>query len=88
MDRKTHPVTVTIGIIEYEMSVEYGFTPAKSPTGDPRDKEDSRLIYHNILKCSAWNMETNNNYFVEDDEELEMLENWINWEEEFNAAML
>lgn len=88
MERLRHPLTVTIGIIEYEMLVEYGYIPAKDPTGDPRDKEDSRLIYWNFQKCSAWNMETNENYFVEDPKEFKMLENWINWEDEFNMALL
>jgi hypothetical protein len=82
---KKSSIEITIGVIEYMASVEYIYQGTSTVSDDPTEQEDSELIAHNILKCQAYNTETGENYFVTDQDELNMVEDWVNWEHEFNT---
>jgi hypothetical protein len=82
---KKSSIEITIGVIEYMASVEYGFNAPAVMSDDPTERDDSELVYHKILKCMAYNTETGENYFVTDQDELNMVEDWVNWEDEFNT---
>jgi hypothetical protein len=85
LQTKKSSIEITIGVIEYMASVEYIYQGAATVSNDPTEQEDSELIAHNILKCMAYNTETGENYFVTDQDELNMVDDWVNWEDEFNT---
>lgn len=78
---------ISIGVIDYSMTVEFkykdlGYNP------DPTEESGYQLIkgcIESIIK--AYNNETDQDYNVTDKEELEMIVDWIDWEQEFNNAI-
>ena len=83
LDTKKSSVEITIGVIEYMASVEYYYQCQSTVSDDPTEQEDSKLIDHSINKCQAYNTETGESYFVTGQNELNMVDDWINWEDEF-----
>ena len=70
------------------MLVEISYYEGKN-TGDPTTDQDHKFYSGNIYgKVTAWNSETDNYYNVTEKEELEMIENWVDFEEILEDELL
>jgi len=80
-------IEISIGVIDYSMTVEWkyrdlGFNP------DPTEESGLELLGWSIESTiKAHNNETDQDYNVTDKEEYDMVEDWIDFEEEFYNAI-
>lgn len=80
-------IEISIGVIDYSMTVEFkyidrGFYPS------PIEESGLELMGWSIESTiKAYNNETDQDYNVTDKEEYDMVEDWIDFEDEFNKAL-
>ena len=78
---------ISIGVIDYSMIVEFKYKDL-GLNPDPTEESGLELIGWSIESTiKAYNNDTDQDYNVTDKDEYDMVEDWIDWEEEFNNAI-